>query len=494
MRTWVVPLLVSLTTIAGCLGGDGTDDGGQDVLPAPADPLDAVHHIAGEVPALLEGATQAATGTYYDLGVETLEPTVGATSTGGVFMTVLKGFGTSIYRTMDKGQTWEDMGPYTSGEVNQVPNTNDPYLYVDPWTDRLIKFDMHALTCMSFEYSDDDGETWSVVTPACGLPPAAQDHQSLASAPAPDGVTTVGYPNVLVYCVNRGPNVAGSWCSSSFDGGLAWTPLAPGFPAATPQCLGVHGHMVGDSDGLILRPGVGCGDMPTVWISGDGGITWSENPIGGETGVFGHDVGVAADEANNLHAFWIGDDRMPYYATSIDHGATWTAPVNVAPPGVTAIALPAVAAGAEGRAAWTYIATTDALEVDDGGGLSPEGNISWSGMIGFTTDGLSEQVAVSTVAVNMPDDALDISNRDCGSARCGGFVDFIDIAIDAEGRPWAAFSHNRKVCPDSPFLPCEGEDFGIMGTLTQGPPLRGEMDALEVLTPGKPITGGDAEG
>ncbi len=29
-----------------------------------------------------------------------------------------------------------------------VPNSNDPYLYVDLWTDRLMKFDMHALAGM----------------------------------------------------------------------------------------------------------------------------------------------------------------------------------------------------------------------------------------------------------------------------------------------------------------------------------------------------------
>ena len=38
-----------------------------------------------------------------------------------------------------------------------VPNSNDPYVYVDKWTDRIMKFDMHALLGMTVEWSDNEG-------------------------------------------------------------------------------------------------------------------------------------------------------------------------------------------------------------------------------------------------------------------------------------------------------------------------------------------------
>ena len=58
------------------------------------------------------------------------------------------------------GQIDEDSG--------QTPNSNDPYIYVDKFTDRLVKFDMQALAAMFVEFSDNDGETWSIPYPVEG--------------------------------------------------------------------------------------------------------------------------------------------------------------------------------------------------------------------------------------------------------------------------------------------------------------------------------------
>ena len=64
-----------------------------------------------------------------------------------------------------------------------VPNSNDPYVYVDPWTDRIMKFDMHALLGMTVEWSDDDGGSWFGPSVATGW--SVQDHQTIASSPYP---------------------------------------------------------------------------------------------------------------------------------------------------------------------------------------------------------------------------------------------------------------------------------------------------------------------
>jgi hypothetical protein len=72
---------------------------------------------------------------------------------------------------VSEGQTWEDVGPFLGGDeggTGQTPNSNDPYIYVDKFTDRLVKFDMHALAELNVEYSDDDGETWSTPFPTEG--------------------------------------------------------------------------------------------------------------------------------------------------------------------------------------------------------------------------------------------------------------------------------------------------------------------------------------
>ena len=54
------------------------------------------------------------------------------------------------------------------GAVPPVANSNDPYVYVDPWTDRIMKFDMHALGGMTVEWSDDEGQSWTGPSIATG--------------------------------------------------------------------------------------------------------------------------------------------------------------------------------------------------------------------------------------------------------------------------------------------------------------------------------------
>ena len=45
------------------------------------------------------------------------------------------------------------------------------------------------------------------------------------------------------------------------------------------------------------------------------------------------------------------------------------------------------------------------------------------------TDAFAENPLITSVAVNDPDDPLDITS-DCGARRCGGFGDFIDVELD----------------------------------------------------------------
>ena len=262
--------------------------------------------------------------TYYGTGYDTFEPTIGITASGAIFFTQWNGLGdgTHIIRSMDQGQTWEDVGPFNSVDEDsgQTPNSNDPYLYVDKFTGRLVKFDMHALAAMFVEYSDDDGDSWSIPYPVEGYY-VTQDHQSIASMPHPDAM--VGEV-VYVYCINTGSPAAGPQCSRSQTSGQTWDVQRIGYPFGTPQCSGLHGHVAGGIDGAIYRGNPSC-DGPAVYRSIDGGYEWTEHTITTEVGMqdgwHAHEVATAVDDGGNVHVTWIGDDLMPWQChNQLDHG------------------------------------------------------------------------------------------------------------------------------------------------------------------------------
>lgn len=471
-------LLASL--LAGCAGDNGpTTTTTTDRPTWPADTATTFYHFPGALAITDATATQLtgdnvplpALGAYNSIGHGTFEPNIGVTSTGALFFTSLHrdlmsgtpDQGTHIIRSLDGGLNWTDVGPFLGPlGISRIPNSNDPFLYVDPITDRIYKFDM-CLTLSGFcvEFSDDDGATWLAYLVATGEQPAL-DHQSMAAAPPREPMTTVGYPNVLVFCVNRGPQggqVGGPWCSTSVDGGIAWTPLVPGWEQGKPPCVGLHGHVHGSRMGYFYRGNPACGGHPAVYRSGDGGFTWTEHILNMTTGSMFHEIDVATDEAGNVYAMWIGDDGLPYVAISQDLGVTWGNATMVAPAGVTATGFLSIAAGAEGRYVAAYIGT----DVEDGYD-GDQDDAKWSGYLSMATAALAPMPLITTVAVNDPDDPL--AEGACGNIRCGGFGDFIDVTIDPSGRPYAAFAHNGH------------DNTGIVGTVAHGPALRGNLTVL----------------
>ena len=478
MRVGVLLILFILATqaLSGCFGND-------EPTPEPVDDSPFYfnigettwYHYPGAINAknaslgyenLTGNSTPYITvGTYYGIGTTTFEPTIGITSTGGIHFSSYggTGSGTMVYTSMDQGQTWNNMGPFNPvfPDIGQVPSSNDPYIYVDKWTNRIVKFDMHALTAMFVEYSDDDGQSWSIPFTAEGYY-SPQDHQSIASTLDVNGI---GFHEVIyVFCINTGSSAIGPQCSRSLDGAHTWDAQRPGYPVGVPQCSGLHGHVAGSDDGAIYRGNPSC-DGPAVYRSLDGGYTWTEHTITTEVqmqdGWHSHEVAVGTDSAGNLFASWISLDQMIWMAYSRDQGDTWSEPMMMAPPGINETGFPTIFAGDEGRVVVGYIG-----ETFDGG---------WDGYMSVMTDAFAERPLITTVAVNAPDDPLD-STEDCGNVRCGGFGDFIDVEIDDEGRPWIALAHNVN-----------GET-GIVGTWITGPSLYGEITQLPTLIAGGPHT------
>ena len=483
----VLPLLLALSALAGCFGGDEPAPGPEwtsvfdglcadEPLTGGAIPETTWNHLPGgasavglpqanETAANLTGANApvCALGSYYGIGMTTFEPTIGVTSADHLYMTSW-GNGaagsTAIVRCSGLiGMT--DVSAYTCEDIYAafapVANSNDPYVYVDPWTDRVMKFDMHALLGMTVEWTDDEGGLWVGPTVATGA--GVQDHQTIASSGAPGLL----YPTTWMFCVNS--NYPYPICSASQDGGATWGPELPGAPTDC-NSGGLTGHLIGGPEGTFYRGNMDCAaEGYAIYRTTDNGLFWTEHRLPTEqTGTTQtwnfEDAQVAVDDAGHVHAFWIGADNLPYYANSQDMADTWSEPMMVAPPaGLTGVGFPAVAAGGDGTAAMVYIG-----HVDD---------VGWNGYLTLVTDAWAETPLLTTVQINGPVDPLD-ANAGCGYERCGGFGDFHDVIVDQHGRAWFGTAHN------------EGGQLGIFGSVVVGPGLRGK--ALAPLVVGGPST------
>ena len=148
-------------------------------------PATTWYHYSGAVNALDQNAVEQANmtanlignnvpywtqGSYYGIGLTTFEPTMGITSNDNLYMTSWgEGPAGSTAIVQCTGLIeMVNLSDYSCANVydpiSPVPNSNDPYVYVDRWTDRIMKFDMHALAGMTVEWSDNEGSSWSPPT------------------------------------------------------------------------------------------------------------------------------------------------------------------------------------------------------------------------------------------------------------------------------------------------------------------------------------------
>ena len=172
-----------------------------------------------------------------DVGFRGPEPSVGITSSGCIFFTALE----KVMRSCDGGKAWEQMSsPLMS------PTSNDPWLWVDPITDRIFDVQMGPLTHTWIAWSDDDGETW-LGNPYDQGPTPVIDHIKLATGPWRGLEQGVGYgvigsanpvyETAVYFCYNK---LAGVFCYTSFDGGATF-PICLLYTSPSPR------------DGLLSR-------------------------------------------------------------------------------------------------------------------------------------------------------------------------------------------------------------------------------------------------
>lgn len=379
---------------------------------------------------------------------------------------------TDILRSMDKGKTWEDVTPYYPGGVVRAhPETGDPMVYIDPVTQRVFDIDQRlAVTCYTVTYSDDLGGSWFGAFPACDAPPA--DHQTILAKPPSVLPASPLYPNLVFVCWNQ---IYATACVRSFDGGTTFQRVAPPYEGVVPgeECLigpvasALVGHLKAGPDGTIYLPKEHCGHA-LIAISQDDGLTWGRFEVT-DMEVTGADPVVSVDaEGTVYYVFTAAEDSHVYLVTSIDQGATWGEPVDITPPGITAVHLPTIVAGDAGRLAMAWVGTDDPegfeVDVED-----EDANATWHGYLSVITEANTATPTVTTARVNPADDPL--VRGHCGPGRCPGLTDFIDVQMDVDGRPWAAFV---DACTEECVTDLEvgnNDAAGFVGTLAEGPGL-----------------------
>ncbi len=504
MRSFPVFLLAALA-LAGCLSSEPTAPENPAPTSAPGLPEAGrpIYVMDGNQNPLELGAFEGEAPVFEQLHVSTRrsgEPTIGITRSHAVFYpsiefdvgapgaTTLPS--TIYYRSVDGGQTWEDVSPQIAG-VKTHQTSFDPYVYVDPTTSRVFAMDMGPhVACNKVSWSDNNGLTWATRDGACPTPVA--DHPTLFAGPRLaelDGLPGP-YPNNVYLCSNQ---VADVQCSVSPDGGLNWLPSQPVFVGVDTEelddpfslnwlcgSLTGHGH-ASFVDGTVYLGRGYCG-APVVGISRDGGLNWETSIISGNAThylAYQHDVSVGTDAAGNAYAFWHGNgDTTAYLSISRDQGRTWSEPLNVTAPGVTAVKLPSLVAGANGTIAFQYIGTTTPsgwgihTRADEPGMEDERRNATWHAYVGMSINALDEQPVFVTTTVN--DVAQPLKRGDCWD-RCfgneGGMYDFLDIDIDPiTGQIWTALV---DVCTNE--CDAEGADadsyqraFGAVGKQVAG--------------------------
>ena len=394
------------------------------------------------------------------------EPTLGVLSDGTIFVTA--GGAANLARSVDHGAAWELV---STGDPVMAPKASlDPWMWVDPWTDRIINAPLYV-ACTWMTWSDDGGATWDfnpVTGCVQGVP--AHDHQKVTSGPPPEGVATDGYPNVIYYSYNsfRGE---GTWIQQSYDGGRTFT-LGQAVHAASCHS-GIAGPVAVGADGTAYSPKPTC-DGIEMATSRDGGATWTLATVEdvGSANALAHMTDAAVDAAGQAYATWTGEDGFAYMTRTTDQGETWSKPLRASPPGVNSTAHNVIIAGESGRVAVAYLGTradTSGWEEKHAEAADPEAR--WHLFLSVTEDALAESPAWTTVQVTPDDDPVQIGPiwLSGGSEPSRNLLDFIDM-VERDGRVYIAYADGCDKCKSADT---SRGDEAVVAIVERGPSLRG---------------------
>ena len=479
----VTVMLLALMPMSGCLQGDkptpeleednipeGVFVTGPDGLPVDEDPLPLIFNFS-------------------DVGEDGAEPSIGVTSSGCIFFIAFE----KVMRSCDHGDSWEDVtGPLCAFQ------TNDPWGWVDPETDRIFNVQMQGLQTSWICWSDDDGETWVGNPHDSGTTPV-NAHIKLATGPWTSSGYGIGgqfsqafYDQAVYYCYNK---LVGIFCFTSFDGGATFEAGGQIIGLATTNG-GLHGAITSAPDGTVyVTPRV---ETPSVIVSKDNGLTWFDRTMGEDVGTPypRKNSEVATDTQSNAYHIWTGADEGVYMSRSIDSGESWEqTSIRISPIEVISTAFSQIDAGDPGRIAVTYLGSENSSELGepnidgqpwDGNAHYANGNVSYYLYITFSLNALDPNPVFHTVRAS-PDPvqigSICLNSGDCrdigGSNR--NLLDFNDLHIDREGRVYIAFADGcTGACATGNNSTPEDSRSrrGIMCFLSSGPSLLAEYGDL----------------
>lgn len=508
-------IVPTVLVLAGCLSTPNP----LSVDPSPGGILSPqtvyVHDARGQLvePSLLPTTPIRLSTTVFSVGQPGPEPSIGITSNGYLFFQALE----RTMRSTDHGRTWQRVqGPLTA------TSSSDPYLWVDPTTDRVFQVNMGGpfggrgpvppglpvgvslgLFCSHIAWSDDYGASWLANPIDCG-PVPGNDHEKLATGPWTGDLEPLSaspvYPNAVYYAYNKvlsdpvsapgKPDVLGTvdpglggWIAVSLDGGAT-------FPVATktfdPGCVGtLHGAITAGPDGTVYIPARYC-PAPLVAWSRDNGRTWQTKIVGAEAGVPDQQKNpeIAVDAENNVYLTWVGRDHRLYLSISRDHAETWSTPIAVSPPQVGSVVWPTAQAGDPGRVAFAYIGTED----DAKGPWEVKNETRWHLYYTYSINGLDGNPAFVTIRATDNDDPVQRGTICVSSSQCKdgnrNLLDFIDLTLDADGRSYVAFADGCTTpqCLRPNATPLDSRDReGVVMVLEEGPSLwvaKGELESF----------------
>ncbi len=335
---------------------------------------------------------------------------------------------------------WDDTqqpppATWTAVSYTGFVTTGDPVLTTDRITGRtfvgqLRRAGTHIVS------TDDDGATWNEPTLVAN---PNSDKPVIGSgpwhAPAPAGAS---FPSAVYVCMADSFHFpsANAYCYRSDDGGQTWGPARVASPGEGP-CLPFAGEVEVDADGTVYLPLEHCGSAQTLAISEDNGETWQVMNVPGvrdSDQTLDQYPDVAFDRGGRLY-FAASSRGRPLVATSDDHGKSWTAPVDVGvAAGIAYAEFPTVVAGDRGRAAFAFLGSTTP-------GYPENSNYEgvWHLYVAVTLDGGAKWETTDLT----PDDPVQrgcIGSKLLGSCKRRNLLDFIDSAIDAEGRVLVAYT------------------------------------------------------
>jgi len=306
----------------------------------------------------------------------------------------------------------------------------DPILFTDPVTGRTFESQLSGKTSL-MEFTDNDGASWTPSTGG-GLN-SGVDHQTVGGGPFAPGQAigpVTSYPHAVYYCSQ---DIADASCAVSVDGGRTFGAAVPIYTMT--ECGGLHGHVKVAPDGTVYVPNKGCGGKQGVAVSTDNGLTWKVRTV--PTSLAGDSdpsVGIGSD--GTVYFGYHNADGHPRVAVSRDRGLTWTDDQDVGfYQGIKNIVFPAVVAGDGDRAAFAFLGTTT------GGNYQDTANFQgvWHLYIAHTFDGGKTWVTTNAT----PNDPVQRGSICTGGTTCGNdrnLLDFMDIAVDREGRVLVGFA------------------------------------------------------